>query len=111
MTCPEDLHHIEHEFARATDFNTANPAVQAYFNFYYDCCKSIRQADAETIVPRTTEWSRMLARPFEQVMASAIAGNTEDWMDLSLRYVEYSFIASLTLNIRLSQDVRRVWNA
>lgn len=86
MSGPEELNHIEHEFARVTDPNMANPYVLAYFDFYQNCCRSIRQSDADTIVPRNTE-SSALARSFEVVMGSALVGNMEDWIDLSLRYV------------------------
>ena len=86
MPGPEDVTYIEHDFARVTDPNMANPEVLAYCKLYCDCCQSAKQTETATVVLRLAEFAALLrTRPIEQVRASAILGSGEAWLDLAIR--------------------------
>lgn len=91
MSVAPEVRYFEHDFAMVADPNMAKPEVQLYCKFYFDCCQSYKQSVAsDNMILRLAEFATVLRnKPVEQVRASAILGNPEDWMDLAIRCVYY----------------------
>ena len=76
--------------AAATGLDLAQGGILEYASIWYNCCSSVKDADrVESDMGHKLRecGERIRARTFEQVRASALAGNAPDILEMGIRCV------------------------